>query len=506
MMKKVVVCLLAGLVVVLSAGCGSAASGPGEGGHLTIGITFDRPGMSLRNVDGSFSGFDVDVARYVANYMGVPPGNIEWKETPPFQREVMLQNRQVDMVVAAYSITDARKEKVSFAGPYFVAGQRLLVASGDNSVNGPNDLNGKRLCAPTGSAPAQNIKKNYAQNTQLQEYDTNVACIEALRNNAVDAVTSDDAILAGFAAGDPQRLRLAGPAFTTEKYGIGLNRHNDELRSRVNDAIEHFVADGSWQRAFDENLGVSGYRPLPVQPVDRYTTAADTSTSSRAVLAEYGGPVLAAFRTTIALTVSAAVVAVLLGLVLVVMRLSPVASLRRAGTIYVEIVRNTPLTLILLFCSFGLAQTLGLTMVDSTSSTSLADSAFRLSVLGLGAYTATFVCEVLRAGVNTVARGQSEAARALGLGFGRTLGLVILPQALRSVIGPLGTVLIALTKNSTIASIIGVAEASLLMKEMVENTGALLLVGAIIAIGFMCLTLPTGQLFEFLAKKYSVKS
>ncbi|WP_259376117.1 amino acid ABC transporter permease [Rhodococcus koreensis] len=240
--------------------------------------------------------------------------------------------------------------------------------------------------------------------------------------------------------------------------------------------------------------------------MDRYTTAADTSTSSRAVLAEYGGPVLAAFRTTIALTVSAAVVAVLLGLVLVVMRLSPVASLRRAGTIYVEIVRNTPLTLILLFCSFGLAQTLGLTMVDSTSSTSLADSAFRLSVLGLGAYTATFVCEVLRAGVNTVARGQSEAARALGLGFGRTLGLVILPQALRSVIGPLGTVLIALTKNSTIASIIGVAEASLLMKEMVENTGALLLVGAIIAIGFMCLTLPTGQLFEFLAKKYSVKS
>ncbi|AKK27244.1 amino acid ABC transporter permease [Mycobacterium sp. EPa45] len=222
------------------------------------------------------------------------------------------------------------------------------------------------------------------------------------------------------------------------------------------------------------------------------------------VFSEYRGQIFEAFWTTIQLTVFSAIGALILGTALAAMRLAPVPMLNWLGTTYVNVVRNTPLTLIILFCSFGLAQTLGITLVDSTSATSIEDSNFRLAVLGLTVYTASFVCETVRSGVNTVPLGQAEAARSLGFTFGQNLRLILLPQAFRSVLIPLGSVLIALTKNTTIASAIGVAEAALLMKGMIENTAALVTVGTIFALGFVILTLPLGLLFGWLGKRMAV--
>ena len=222
------------------------------------------------------------------------------------------------------------------------------------------------------------------------------------------------------------------------------------------------------------------------------------------IFTEYRGPIFEAFWTTIQLTVFSAIGALILGTALAAMRLAPVPMLNWIGTTYVNVVRNTPLTLIILFCSFGLAQTLGITLVDSQSLTSIEDSNFRLAVLGFTVYTAAFVCETVRSGVNTVPLGQAEAARSLGLTFSQNLRIVLLPQAFRAVIIPLGSVLIALTKNTTIASAIGVAEAALLMKEMIENTAALVTVGTIFMLGFVILTLPTGLFFGWLGKRLAV--
>lgn len=222
------------------------------------------------------------------------------------------------------------------------------------------------------------------------------------------------------------------------------------------------------------------------------------------VLNEYRGQIIEAFWITIQLTVLSALGALILGTVVAAMRLAPVPTLNWLGTAYVNVVRNTPLTLVILFCSFGLAQTLGVTLVDPASPTSIRDSNFRLAVLGLTLYTAAFVCETVRAGVNTVPLGQAEAARSLGFTFGQNMRIILLPQAFRAVIIPLGSVLIALTKNTTIASVIGVAEAALLMKEMIENTAALLVVGAIFAVGFVVLTLPLGLLFGWLGRRLAV--
>jgi glutamate transport system permease protein len=218
----------------------------------------------------------------------------------------------------------------------------------------------------------------------------------------------------------------------------------------------------------------------------------------------YRDQIFAAFWTTIQLTVYSAIGALILGTVLAAMRLAPVPVLNWLGAAYVNIIRNTPLTLIIVFCALGVGQTLRITLVDPHSPTSIADSNFRLAVLGLTVYTASFVCETVRSGVNTVPMGQAEAARSLGLTFGQNLRLILLPQAFRAVIIPLGSVLIALTKNTTIASAIGVAEAALLMKEMIESTAAVLTVGAIMAAGFILLTLPLGLLFGWLGKRLAV--
>jgi len=222
------------------------------------------------------------------------------------------------------------------------------------------------------------------------------------------------------------------------------------------------------------------------------------------IFAQYRGQIIEAFTVTVQLAVLSGALALLLGTGLAAMRLSPVPALRWLGAGYVQLVRNTPLTLLLLLCSFGLAQTLGVTLADPRSPTSIDDSNFRLAVLGLSVYTASFVCEAVRSGVNTVGIGQAEAARSLGLSFTQNLRIVLLPQAFRAVIIPLGSVLIALTKNTTLASAIGVAEAALLMKTMTENTAALIEVGAIFAAGFVVLTLPLGLFFGYLGRRWAV--
>ncbi|MFI8521746.1 amino acid ABC transporter permease [Streptomyces sp. NPDC085481] len=214
-----------------------------------------------------------------------------------------------------------------------------------------------------------------------------------------------------------------------------------------------------------------------------------------------GYDLLGAFWTTVQLTVYSAIGSLIWGTLLAAMRVSPVPLMRGFGTVYINIVRNIPLTVIIVFTSLGLFQTLGVTM----GAKDFTDINFRLAVLGLTAYTSAFVCEALRSGINTVPLGQVEAARAIGLNFTQTLRLIVLPQAFRSVVGPLANVLIALTKNTTVAAAIGVAEAALLMREMIENEAQLILISVIFAVGFLCLTLPTGLFLGWVAKKVAVK-
>ncbi|MEU9621128.1 MULTISPECIES: amino acid ABC transporter permease [unclassified Streptomyces] len=214
-----------------------------------------------------------------------------------------------------------------------------------------------------------------------------------------------------------------------------------------------------------------------------------------------GYDLLGAFWVTVQLTVYSALGSLIWGTLLAGMKVSPVPLMRGFATAYVNVVRNIPLTVIIVFSSLGLYQTLGVMLGADV----VDDINFRLAVLALVAYTAAFVCEALRSGINTVPVGQAEAARALGLSFTQVLRLIILPQAFRAVVNPLSNVLIALTKNTTVASAIGVIEASYLMKDMIEAQAQLILIALVFAFGFVVLTLPTGLILGWVSKKVAVK-
>jgi glutamate transport system substrate-binding protein len=251
-------------LVVATTGCGGN-SGGGAGGSadqsITIGIKYDQPGLGQKEGD-TYKGFDVDVAKYVAKELGYEGDKVVFKETPSAQRETAIQGGQVTLIFATYSINDARKQKVSFGGPYFIAGQDLLVRSDNTDITGPDAMNGKTLCSVTGSTSAETIKKQYATSVKLFEQDTYSKCVEALVGSSVDAVTTDNVILAGFAA-QPQyqgKIKVVGKPFTTEKYGVGMKKGDTALCEKVNTALQKMVSDGSWQKALDANVGPSGFK------------------------------------------------------------------------------------------------------------------------------------------------------------------------------------------------------------------------------------------------------
>ncbi len=253
------------------AACGSGSGGgsgtTGEaGGGLKIGIKFDQPGLGLKQ-GSEYTGMDVDVAKYVAKQLGTDEANITWVQAPSAQRETLISTGQVDYIVATYSITDARKEKVSFAGPYFVAGQDLLVRADDATITGPETLDGKKLCSVKGSTSAQKVKDKYP-GVQLQEFGTYSECLPALASGGVDALTTDDTILAGFAAQEANKgkFKVVGKPFSTENYGIGLKKGDTALCNKITDAIKKMQSDGSLDKAIEANLGPAGYKPGPGNP------------------------------------------------------------------------------------------------------------------------------------------------------------------------------------------------------------------------------------------------
>jgi glutamate transport system substrate-binding protein len=263
--RRILAAAAGAALAMTMAACGGGEAGPGGeagGESITIGIKYDQPGLGQQQ-GNQYAGFDVEVAKYVAKELGYAEDKVTFKESPSAQRETLIESGQVQLVFATYSITDDRKQKVSFGGPYFIAGQDLLVKNDNTDITGPDAMNGKKLCSVTGSTSAKKIKDNYASNVQLQEYDTYSKCVEALNSGTIDAVTTDNVILAGFAAQSQYqgKLKVVGSPFSEERYGVGLKKGDTELCGKVNAAIEKMISDGSWQKALDATVGASGFKP-----------------------------------------------------------------------------------------------------------------------------------------------------------------------------------------------------------------------------------------------------
>ncbi|MFE5583407.1 glutamate ABC transporter substrate-binding protein [Kitasatospora sp. NPDC056531] len=237
-------------------------------GQLIIGAKADQPFLGWEDVaSGDRSGFDIEIAKMIAADLGFTPQQIKWQTLVSSQREPAIAKGQIDFYVGTYSINDERKKTVSFAGPYYIAGQDLLVKNDNTSITGPESTSGKNVCTATGSTSIQNIKQ---YNPKITQFDTYSACVEKLMSGEVDAVTTDDAILKGYASKYKGKLKVVGKPFTKENYGVGLNKDDKALRDAISDALKAHEDNGDWKKAYDATLGLSGSAAPEIPTLDRY--------------------------------------------------------------------------------------------------------------------------------------------------------------------------------------------------------------------------------------------
>jgi glutamate transport system substrate-binding protein len=235
-----------------------------DDGKIKIGVKYDQPGISFKEPGSDVPvGFDDEMGKIVAANLGIGEDDIEWVETVSDNRETFLKDGTVDLVIASYSITDERRAVVGQAGPYYVTGQQLLVRKGDSEIKGPDDLADAKVCSVEGSTSLQRVQDEYG--AKPVPFATYSECVDQLENKTVDAVTTDGAILLGYAADNPDELEVVGEPFSEERYGIGYKKDAEGMCDFLNETLQKSFDDGSWQDAFDATLGESGSK-APEKP------------------------------------------------------------------------------------------------------------------------------------------------------------------------------------------------------------------------------------------------
>jgi glutamate transport system substrate-binding protein len=251
---------------------GSTMAKLADAGKVTVGTKFDQPGFGLKALSGKPEGFDVEIAKILAAKLGISADKITWKETPSATREDVIENDEVNFVVATYTINDKRKQRITFAGPYYVAGQQIMVKSDNSTITGPDTLKTQpnaKVCSVAGSTPAENIRKYLAGPSQLVTFDVYSKCADALRTGQVDAVTTDNVILLGLVGKSKGAFKVVGEPFTQEPYGIGIKKADTAFCTFINDTLKAAAADGSYEKAWTSTAGkVEGSKVPTLPPAD----------------------------------------------------------------------------------------------------------------------------------------------------------------------------------------------------------------------------------------------
>lgn len=248
---------------------GSTMAKLADAGKITVGTKFDQPGFGLKGLNGKPEGFDVEVAKIIAGKLGIDADKITWKETPSAIREEVIEKGEVDLVAATYTINDLRKQRITFAGPYYVAGQQIMVKSDNTAITGPDSLKADakaKVCSVAGSTPAENIKKYLANAGQLVTFDVYSKCADALRTGQVSAVTTDNVILLGLVGKSEGGFKVVGDTFTKEPYGIGIKKGDTAFCTFINDTLKAAAADGSYEKAWTSTAGKVEGSTVPTLP------------------------------------------------------------------------------------------------------------------------------------------------------------------------------------------------------------------------------------------------
>jgi glutamate transport system substrate-binding protein len=240
---------------------GSTPEAIAQRGVLRVGAKFDHPGLSMKNLQGTPEGFEVDMVEYVAAKMGLSKDAIEWTEVTSANREQLLNQGKVDMVVATLTITEKRLKIIDFAGPYLAITQDLIVPKGNpQGIKSPSEPAGIQVCSTLGGAVSQATRKAYPD-VKLIEFDNSAKCIDAIKTGAVDAFATQSAIGAGYVSKDEEYLEVLGNPYGPEKWGIGLKKGDSTMCSFVNEQLTSFESDGSYTEAWDKSIGQYSKEP-----------------------------------------------------------------------------------------------------------------------------------------------------------------------------------------------------------------------------------------------------
>lgn len=241
-------------------------------GKLIVGTKFDQPGFGLQNpTNGQIEGFDAEIARLISIKIFGSPDKVEFQEAKTAVREQVIQNGQVDIVVATYTINDARKQKIDFAGPYFQAGQDILVKKDNADIKSVADLAGKKVCTQQNSTSLQALK-TAVPGLEPQTLDSYALCAEGVKDGTYDALSTDNVILLGLVSTSPDELKVVNNPFTKEPYGIGLKKGDTQLRTFVNDVINEIYTNGDWDKAWAKTAGKFLPQPPAKPAVDNYAS------------------------------------------------------------------------------------------------------------------------------------------------------------------------------------------------------------------------------------------
>ena len=241
-------------------------------GKIIIGVKQNVPLIGLKNpVTNNLQGFDIEIGKIVAKAIfGTDKGTIQWEDASVSANRIpFITDNKVDLVIATFSITDARKQQVDFAGPYYIAGQDILTYKVElNNIKSIDDLATRKVCAQSASTSLALLKTKIPKATFL-ELPGVAECVEALKDGRVDAVSTDDTLLAGFAEKFPA-FGLVGKQLSVENYGIGLKKGDTTFRNYLNDVIEASFKDGSWKKAVETTIATGGISVPQPPKVDRY--------------------------------------------------------------------------------------------------------------------------------------------------------------------------------------------------------------------------------------------
>ena len=448
-------------------------------GELRIGTDATYPPFETAEGD-QFTGFDIDIANAIARQLGVRAvyRNASFDGIFP-----ALQNGTFDMVISAVTITPERSAAMLFSDPYYDAGQLLVTRSATKDIESPNDLRGKRVGVQINTTGQFEVEKR--QIVDAVKYNSIDLAILDLRNGRVDVVVGDAPTLRYMIRQSFRDLKTAGPPFTEEKYGIAMAQSSVDLQQAVNAALRTIRESGEYTRIYEKWFGEAAEAAAEQQARTTQRTAFDLG------IVKSGLPLfLAGVWMTARLAFLSLLLGLPIGLMLALARVQPIRWLSLPAAMYVEVIRGTPLLVQILFIYFVLP-TFGLFL-----------PAFTSGVIALTLNAAAYIGEIIRAGIISIDAGQMEAARALGMSYAQAMRRIILPQTFRRVVPPLTNESIALLKDSSLVSVIGLTELARTGQELASRYAAPLTVWPVVALFYLALTFPLTRIAEVLERRW----